>query len=250
MFGSISRTFLQSPSSSSKVGRRRQAVLREEALVVVEVLRHGIHRDAEVLAVEHERGLPAFGQRVAEAALGVAELADVEREPVADEARRVLAGPVEEDVRRVGADERDLDRRLVGLVREILEDDLDVGMGLLVFGLGEFDEGRIALGLQVPLLDGHGLGGSASGRPSNASDVASAKRPRHARLADVIPSSLGNRRRWDRGGGARSDLVARLARIDAKRFDSLPSDRCESKRAWLDCAAQKSAIPALETFRN
>ena len=91
---------------------------------------------------------------------------DVERQPVADEARRVLAGPVEEDVRRVGADQRHLDRRLVRLVREVLEDDLDVGMGLLVLGLGEFDESRIALGLQVPLLDGDRLGGCAPGRPS------------------------------------------------------------------------------------
>ena len=75
MLGSISRTFLQSPSSSSKSAGGLQAVLGEELVVVVEVFRHGVGRDAEVLAVDMNEACQPSESIRREAARRCAELA-------------------------------------------------------------------------------------------------------------------------------------------------------------------------------
>ena len=157
----MARMSRQSCSRPSKVVGGVRSLLGEERLVVVEILGDGVGRDAVVPAFVHEGRLPAVAEAVPEAALGVAEVGDVERQPLAHQPRGILAGPVEEDVRRLGAGERDLDLRLVGLVGEVLVDDVHVRVGLLVL-LGRIgDELRVPLGHQGPHLDVHRRRGAA-----------------------------------------------------------------------------------------
>ena len=151
--GSMARIALQRPSSPLERGRDFELVLGEEGLVVVEVLRDRVGRDAVVLAVILERGQPALGEVLLEAARRCAVLGDVEREAVAHQPRRILAGPVEEHVGRFRPRERHLDGGLVGLVRKLLEDDVHVRMGLLVLRRRHGDVLRIPHIGEVPHLD-------------------------------------------------------------------------------------------------
>ena len=134
-------------------GRDFELVVGEERLVVVEVLRDRVGRDAVVLAVILERAEPALGEVLLEAARRRSVLGDVEREAVAHQPRGILAGPVEEHVGRFRTRERDLDGGLVGLVRKVLEDDVHVRMGLLVLRRRHGDVLRIPHIGEVPHLD-------------------------------------------------------------------------------------------------
>ena len=137
--GSTARIALQRSSSPVNVVGGVRLCSAKNCLVVVEVLRHRVGRHAVALAVVGERRLPAFAQLEA---ARTAAAGDVEREPVAHQAGGIFAGPVEEHVGRLRAGQRDLDRGLVGFVREALVDDVHVRMGLLVLGRRELDELR------------------------------------------------------------------------------------------------------------
>ena len=133
-------------------------MVREERLVVIKILRDRVGGHTVIVAVELESRQPPFRQLTLEPACLLAEIGDVEHQP--SRTSRCASSPDQLKNTSGGSEPTSATWIVVfaGFVRKILDDDVDVGMGLLEFFRREFQEGRVAFGLQHPLLDGDGLG--------------------------------------------------------------------------------------------